>query len=206
MNPEIDRYLAKGCGRCALGGTPDCKVHSWTEELRALRQLVLDCGLNEELKWSVPCYTLDGANVAMVSAFKEYACLSFFKGSLLKDPEGLLVKPGENSQAARQLRFTDVQVIRDRDAAIRALVREAITTEKSGKKVPFKKHPEPIPDELQERLDADPVLKAAFEALTPGRQRGYILHISGAKHSATRMARIDKHIPRILEGKGMHDR
>ena len=206
LNPKIDRYLAEGCGRCPLVGTPECKVHSWTEELRALRQLVLDCELKEELKWSMPCYTLEGANVAMVSAFKEYACLSFFKGSLLNDPEGLLVKPGENSQATRQLRFTSLDEIRARKAAILELIRQAIQLETSGKKVAFKKNPEPIPEELQTRLGADPALKAAFEALSPGRQRGYILHVSGAKQAATRMARVEKHIPRILQGKGIHDR
>ncbi len=205
-NPVFENYLAEGCGRCALGGTPDCKVNAWVDELRSLRQLVLECGLAEEIKWSVPCYTLNGSNVAMVSAFRDYACLSFFKGSLLRDPEGLLVKPGEHSQAARQLRFTAVQEIRGREPAIRALLVEAINAEKSGKKVPFKKNPEPVPEELQERLRADPALKAAFEALSPGRQRGYILYVSGAKQSATRMARVEKYIPRILEGKGIHDR
>jgi uncharacterized protein YdeI (YjbR/CyaY-like superfamily) len=184
----------------------ECKVHSWKEELYLLRLILLDSGLSEEIKWSMPCYTLNESNVAMLSAFKHYVSVSFFKGVLLKDPGGLLVAPGKNSQASRQFRFTNISAIEKQDALIRDYLKEAIALEKAGKQVIFKKSPEPIPVELLEKLENDPVLKAAFESLTPGRQRGYILYFSGAKQSATRLSRIEKYIPKILAGKGFHDR
>lgn len=205
MNPKVDQYLLEGCGRCSLGGTPDCKVHSWQDELKHLRRIVLDCGLTEELKWKVPCYTYQGQNVLMVSAFKDYACISFFKGSLLKDTQAVLEKPGENSQAVRLWKFTDATRIVKMEATIRTYIFEAIEIEKAGLKVKFKNSPEPILEELLVKFKLNPELKKAFEALTPGRQRGYILYFSGAKQSATRTARIEKHSEAILIGKGLHD-
>jgi uncharacterized protein YdeI (YjbR/CyaY-like superfamily) len=206
MNPKIDNYLTDGCGRCPLGGTPGCKVHSWTEELKKLRKIVLDCGLTEEIKWGVPCYTFQQKNILLVSAFKEYCALSFFKGSLLSDKNNILQKPGENSQAARLFKFTSVQEILEMEAILEAYIFEAIEVEKAGLRVVFKKNPEPIPDELQQKLDEDLFLRTAFEELTPGRQRGYILYFSQPKQSRTRVARIEKCIPKILNGEGLNDR
>ncbi len=205
-NPLVDNYLADGCGRCSLYKTAQCKVHTWARELKALRKLLLATGLAEEVKWSQPCYTLDGSTVAMVSAFKDYAFISFFKGSLLKDPKKLLARPGENSQAARQLRFTDTQQIKSLEPVVKAYLHEAIDIEKAGLKVAFKKEPEPISEELQAAFKDDPALKKAFLALTPGRQRGYILHFNQAKQSQTRTARIEKQKKNILAGKGLNDR
>ncbi|MBK9576828.1 MAG: YdeI/OmpD-associated family protein [Fibrobacterota bacterium] len=207
MNPKIDQYLEIGCGRCALGGTPDCKVHTWTEPLKELRRIALSCGLTEELKWGMPCYTSQGKNIAMVVAFKEYCALSFFKGSLLKDPTSLLQSPGENSQSIRLARFTAVAEIKKRKAVLESYIREAIDLEKSGAKVAIKAVTDfVVPEEFQEALDSQSALKAAFDALTPGRRKAYLLHFSGAKQSATRRSRIEKCLPRILEGKGLDDR
>ncbi|MGN8224734.1 YdeI/OmpD-associated family protein [Gracilimonas sp. BCB1] len=205
MNPEVDQYLDIGCGRCPLGGTPDCKVNDWQEELKQLRLIILESGLTEEVKWSVPCYTYKDSNVLILSAFKSYCSVSFFKGSLLKDPHDIMVKPGKNSQAARLFKYTSVDQVTDTEHILKEYIKEAIEIEKAGKKVPFKKNPEPIPDELQAKFDEDPVLQEAFEALTPGRQRGYIIHFSGAKQSSTRKRRIEKCIPKIMGGKGFHD-
>lgn len=206
LNPAIDQYLIEGCMRCPLGGTDACKVLNWTEELEVLRKIILDCGLKEEHKWGVACYTFNGRNVLIMSAFKAYCSISFFKGSLLKDPEKLLVKPGPNSQAARLFKFTQKEEIPPLKASIEAYIQEAIEVEKAGLEVQFKKNPEPIPEELVEIFEADPQLKSAFEALTPGRQRGYILHFSQPKRSETRTSRIEKCIPKILNGEGMHDK
>lgn len=206
LNPLIDLYLQQGCMRCPLGGTPECKVHDWQDELKELRRIVLESGLTEELKWKVPCYTFEGNNVAILSAFKDFTSLSFFKGVLLKDQLGLLTQPGPNSQAVRQFKFTDVDSIVELEAAIKAYLKEAIGIEKAGLDVVFKKSPEPIPDELQAFFDEDPAFQAAFEALTPGRQRGYLLHFSGAKQPQTRTNRIEKYLPQIMAGKGMQDR
>lgn len=207
MNPEIDAYFVNGCGRCPLGGTPDCKAPKWQEEMKELRKIVLSCGLDEGLKWGVPCYTHGGKNVTIISAFKSYAALSFFKGSLLKDEQGLLERPGENTQAARIIRFESVDQIAALEPVLRAYLFEAIELEESGAKVPFKDiSDQSVPKELEEALHEDPVLKAAFDALTPGRKRGYLLHIAQAKQSSTRVARIEKCIPNILSGKGLHDR
>lgn len=207
MNPKIDAYFDEGCGRCPLGGTPDCKVHSWEKELVQLRKLILNCGLTEELKWSVPCYTFQKINILIMSAFKEYCAISFFKGVLLKDTDGILHKPGENSQSVRLIKFTSVKEILNQTATIKAYIYEAIEVERSGLKVKFNKPSEfTIPEEFQIKLDELPELKSAFEALTPGRQRGYILHFSAAKQSNTRISRIEKNIPRILKGIGFNDR
>lgn len=206
LNPKVDKYLADGCGRCPLMATPQCKVNAWPKELKQLRMIVLDCGLTEEVKWGVPCYTYEKNNVLVVSAFKEYSSLSFFKGALLRDPNGILVKPGENSQSARLVRFTSVREIKALEPILKSYILEAIEVEKNGLKVDFKAKTElVIPEELQKKFDALPALQAAFTSLTPGRQRGYILHFSAAKQSKTREARIEKCIPQILEGRGMMD-
>jgi len=207
MNLKVDSYFAVGCGRCPLVNTPECKVHNWQEEMKQLRQILLDCGLTEEVKWSVPCYTFEKGNVLILSAFKEYCSLSFFKGSLLKDPEGILVQRSKNSQAGRLIKFTNVQQVVEMGPLLKDIIYEAIEVEKAGLKVDFKQKNELVyPEELQNKFDEDPALEAAFETLTPGRQRGYILHFSGAKQSKTRVSRIEKCIPKIFEGKGFHDR
>lgn len=207
LTKEVDNYLINGCGRCSLGGTPDCKVNSWTGELKLLRALVLKTGLTEELKWGQPCYTLNGKNVLIVAAFKQYSFISFFKGSLLNDANKLLASPGENSQAVMQLRFTNTQQIVEKEAEINDLIKQAIAVEEKGLKVDFKAKKElEYPDELTQKFASDAAYKAAFEALTPGRQRGYILHFTSAKQSATRASRIENCTDKILAGKGFNDR
>lgn len=205
-NPEVDVYLMEGCGRCAFVGTPECKVNDWRDELVQLREIILDSGLTEELKWKQPCYTFENSNVVLMAAFREYCAVSFFKGVLLKDAEGILDSPGENSQAVRLIRFTSGQEIEEKAAVLKAFIQEAVEVEKAGLKVEFKKEAEPIPDELEEAFEIDPDFEAAFHALTPGRQRGYILHFSQPKHSRTRTTRIEKYRQQILDGKGMQDR
>lgn len=205
LNPKVDHYLADGCGRCPYYATPQCKVHTWQKELVILRSVVLDTGLSEELKWSMPVYTLEGKNIVMVSAFRDFCSVNFFKGSLLSDPHGLLVKPGENSQAGRYIKFTSVSQVEASYNIIVEYVREAIELEKSGARVEFKKDPEPLPEELLLKFNDDPVFESAFYALTPGRRRGYILHFSQPKQSATRSSRIEKCMDRIFSGKGMQD-
>ena len=205
MNTSVSNYFINGCGRCPLGATPDCKVHRWTNELQLLRDLVNESGLTEECKWGSPCYTFQDKNVLMIAAFKEHCSISFFKGSLIKDPELLLEKPGPNSQAGRLLKFKSVTEIESIVSDIRNFIQESIEIEKAGLTVKFDKTPEPIPVELENRFDEDPTFKNAFESLSPGRQRGYILHFSQPKQSKTRIARIEKFIPMILSGIGMHD-
>lgn len=204
-NGKIDQYLVEGCMRCSLGGTPQCKVHKWEKELIKLRSILLECGLTEELKWSQPCYTFQGKNILILSAFKEYCALNFFKGSLIKDKSKLLTKAGENSQAARQMRFTSISYINKIESEIKAYLYEAIEIEKLGLKVETKKNPEPIPEELKVKFIEMPYFKKAFETLTLGRQRGYIIHFSQPKQSKTRTSRIEKYIPKILDGKGFYD-
>lgn len=205
-NPKIDAYLAVGCGRCPLGNTPECKVHNWTAELSYLREIVLDCGLTEELKWGVPCYTDNGKNLMIVSAFSEYASLSFFKGVLLKDDAGHLVSQGENSQSARLLKFTSVEQIAAIEPEIRDLIRQAVEVERAGLKVQFKSIDQhDVPAELTQKFAEDPAFEAAFNALTPGRRRGYLIHFSQPKQSETRISRIEKCSPQIFNGIGMHD-
>ena len=207
MNPQVDQYLMVGCGRCPLGGTPNCKVHAWPAELAKLRTILLDCGLTEEVKWKVPCYTFQGNNVVVMSALKEYCSLGFFKGALLTDPHEILDKPGENTQAARLIRFTSVQQIAALEPIVKAYLAEAIAVEKAGLTVAFKQIEEfDIPEELVDKFDEVPDLRAAFEALTPGRQRGYLLHFSAPKQAKTRAARIEKYREQIFAGKGLHDR
>jgi uncharacterized protein YdeI (YjbR/CyaY-like superfamily) len=206
MNQSVENYLLEGCGRCELGSTPDCKVHQWTKELELLRMFVLECGLTEECKWGVPCYTYKDKNVLMISALKEYCCISFFKGVLLADQSSILEKPGDNSQAVRLIKFRDVKAIKAIESELKAYIHEAVEVEKAGLKVAFKKNPEPLPEELENRFEEDPMFKSAFEALTPGRQRGYILYFSQPKQSKTRLSRIEKYTAMILNGEGLHDK
>lgn len=206
MNPQVDVYFNSGCGRCSLGGTPECKVHNWTVELETLRTYILECGLREELKWSHPVYTDNDKNVCMIGAFNDNCVISFFKGSLLKDERGILTLPGENSYAGRVIRFTDAKKIVELEDVIKSFINEAVAIERSGAKVVKKDLSEiELPDELEAKMDADPEFKAAFRALTPGRQRGYIFYFSQPKQSKTREARIEKSTPKIFMGKGIHD-
>jgi uncharacterized protein YdeI (YjbR/CyaY-like superfamily) len=182
------------------------KDGSWRGELTALRAILLDCGLTEEFKWRSPVYTAGGGNIAIVWGFNDYCGLGFFKGVLLKDPEGILVAQSENSRSARVAKFTSVAEIAALEDVLKAYVREAVANEKAGLKVDLPKDDLDYPPELADRLDGDPEFSTAFEALTPGRRRGWVLHFSGAKQPATRASRIDKAAPKILAGKGMHDR
>ncbi|WP_372657884.1 YdeI family protein [Hydrogenophaga sp.] len=178
----------------------------WQQEFALLRELVLSCGLDETLKWGKPCYTLEGRNVVLLHGFKEYCALLFFKGALLKDGQNILVRQTENVQAARQVRFTSAADIRRQRAVLKAYVAEVIALEKSGQQVVMKKTQAfERPPELQQALAESPALRAAFEALTPGRQRGYMLHIAAAKQAKTRVSRIEKCAPRMLAGKGLND-
>ena len=190
-NPKVDGLLRRET--------------KWREEFEALRNIVLDCELVEEVKWYQPCYTLQKKNVVLIHGFKEYCALMFFKGALLKDRRRILATPGQH-QAARQIRFTSAQEIAEMEPAVKAYIREAIELEKAGSKVKLKKTADfRVPDEFQKKLDEIPALKTAFHALTPGRQRHYIFHFSQPKLSRTREARVDKCIPQILKGKGLND-
>lgn len=206
ITTSIDTYLAEGCGRCDDFQTPRCKVHTWAAELAALRAILLATELTEEMKWGSPCYTLDGGNVAMLGALRDCCSVSFFKGSLLADPEGALEAPGPNSQAARLLRFRSLAEVEARRELLGRYLAEAIALERAGAKVVFERAPEPLPDELLERLDGDAALAEAWDALTPGRRRSYVLHIGGAKQAATRAARVERCAPMILAGRGFHER
>jgi uncharacterized protein YdeI (YjbR/CyaY-like superfamily) len=181
------------------------KAKKWQAEMEKLRRISLGCGLTEELKWGKPCYTFQESNIVIIQGFKESCALLFCKGALLNDPKGILEKPGENTQAARRIRFTKVREIVEMEPILKAYIHEAIAAEKAGLEVNFKKNPEPIPEELQNKLDEIPVLKTAFAALTPGRQRGYILYFSAAKQSKTRESRVEKCTQQILNGKGFND-
>jgi uncharacterized protein YdeI (YjbR/CyaY-like superfamily) len=206
MVQNVDQYLLDGCMRCQYGGTPQCKVHNWKEELVMLRHIVLECGLEEEIKWGVPCYTLDGKNVVVVSAFKDYASLSFFKGVLLQDTEKLLSAHGESSQSARLIKFTNPEQISLQAELLKKYIMEAVEIEKSGAKVEFKKQLEPMPEELEQVLAEDAALSKAFYKLTPGRQRGYIIYFSQPKQSQTRLSRIEKCRQMIMDGVGLYDK
>lgn len=191
-NPKVDEYLST--------------VQNWPQEMERLRSILIDCNVEEELKWGKPCYTFEGKNIAIIQGFKAYAALLFFKGVLLKDPDSILIKTGENTEVGRQLRFTDVQTISDMEPSIRSYIAEAIEIEKAGLKLPPKKQTEiVVPEELQAKLAEDPAFKTAFEGLTPGRQRAYIRHFAEAKQAKTRIARIEKYAPKILAGKGILD-
>ncbi len=193
MNSEVDVFLSK--------------AKKWREEMEKLRMIILDCGLTEDLKWGKPCYTFQKGNIVLIHGFKEYCALMFFKGSLLKDTSGMLVAQTENVQAARQIRFTNVQEIIEMETILKAYIDEAIEVEKAGLKVAFKKTAEfIIPEEFQKKLEENPTLKTAFDALTPGRQRAYILHFSAPKQSKTRESKVEKCMQQILDGKGLNDR
>jgi uncharacterized protein YdeI (YjbR/CyaY-like superfamily) len=205
MTTNVEIYFSEGCGRCSLGGTPECKVHTWQQELIALRRIVLECGLDEECKWGVPCYTFQGKNILMVSALKDSCILSFFKGSLLHDEHGLLSFAGENSQVAKMFRFTRAEDILMLEELIKTYIFEAVEVEKAGLKVPKSAAPE-LPEELLQKFEEMPAFQVAFEALTPGRQRGYLLYFSQPKQAQTRENRIEKCVPKILNGEGLHDK
>ena len=192
MNPKVDGFLKRS--------------KTWRNEVEKLREIILECGLTEELKWGNPCYTLQKSNIVLIHVFKEYCALLFFKGALLKDPRRILIQQTKNVQAARQIRFTNVQEIIDLEPDLKAYVDQAIEVEKAGLKVEFKKTAQfEMPEEFQDKLDESPVLKAAFHALTPGRQRAYLLHFSKPKQAKTRESRVDKSIQQILDGKGLND-
>jgi uncharacterized protein YdeI (YjbR/CyaY-like superfamily) len=182
------------------------KERRWSAEYTALRELCLASGLKEELKWGQACYDLNGSNVVLIHGFKNYCALLFMKGALLKDPKDMLVQQTKNVQAARQIRFASLADINKQKAAVKAYIKEAVAVEKSGAKVKMRSVAQfDVPEEFQRRLDDDPKLAEAFHALTPGRQKGYLLHFAGAKQSATRTARVGKHVPRILKGLGLDD-
>lgn len=192
MNPKVDEFIRN--------------APKWREEFTELRKIVLDCQLTEELKWGVPCYTFQGKNTVLIHGFKEYCAVLFFKGALLKDARGILVQQTENVQASRQIRFTNVQEIVGIEPILKDYIREAVEVEKAGLNVDFKKNAElTIPVELQSKFNEIPALKTAFGALTPGRQRAYVLYFSQPKQSKTRELRVEKCVPQILEGKGLHD-
>jgi uncharacterized protein YdeI (YjbR/CyaY-like superfamily) len=192
LNPQVDEYLRK--------------AKKWQEESKKLRNIVLDCGLTEELKWGKPCYTFQGSNVVIIQGFKEYCALLFCKGALLKDANRILIQQTENVQAARQLRFTSAREIVAMEAILKAYIHEAVEVEKAGLEVTHKKTSEfAVPAELQAKLDTTPAFKKAFEALTPGRQRAYLLYFAAPKQSKTREARIEKYTPQILKGRGPND-
>lgn len=205
LNPQVDKYLIDGCMRCKYGGTPQCKVNNWREELELLRQIVIEAGLTEELKWGAPIYTHKGKNIVSVGALKESANIGFLKGVLLADGHKILQHQG-NLQSDRIVKFTNVDEIKKLKDVLKSYVLEAVAIEESGKKVVFKKHPEPIPDELLQAFENDPAFKKAFHALTPGRQRGYIIHFSQPKQSQTRISRIEKYKEHIFNGIGLNDK
>ncbi|MFH6963381.1 YdeI family protein [Flavobacterium plurextorum] len=191
-NPKVDFYFDK--------------VEKWQKELEQLREIALDCQLTEELKWGTPCYTLGKSNIVLIHEFKEYCAFLFFKGALLKDTDGILIQQSENVQAARQIRFTNLKEIIDQKTILKTYIYQAIEIEKAGLKVELKETTDfEVSAEFQAKLDEIPNLKEAFQALTPGRQRAYLLHFSQPKQSKTRESRVEKNIPQILEGKGLKD-
>ncbi|SEW40085.1 YdeI/OmpD-associated family protein [Chitinophaga arvensicola] len=192
MNPNADFYFDK--------------AGKWQKETETLRAILLDCMLTEEVKWGVPCYTYQGNNIVLLHVFKEYCAVLFFKGALLGDANGILVQQTENVQAARQMRFTNLREVVEQESVLKSYVYEAIEVEKAGLEVPKKKTVDyAIPEEFQKKLDKKPALKKAFEALTPGRQRGYLLYFNAAKQSKTRESRVEKYLQHILDGKGLDD-
>ncbi|AUS12789.1 hypothetical protein C0W65_12705 [Bacillus subtilis] len=191
-NPKVDDFLNK--------------AKKWKEEFEKLRTIILDCELTEDFKWMHPCYTYNNKNVVLIHGFKEYCALLFHKGALLQDAHGILIRQTENVQAARQIRFTNVQEINEMETILKAYIQEAIEVEKAGLKVEVNNNIElNIPEELQNKFDEIPELKTAFEALTPGRQRAYTLYFSQAKQSKTRESRVEKYVQKILDGKGLKD-
>jgi uncharacterized protein YdeI (YjbR/CyaY-like superfamily) len=192
MNPKVDKYINR--------------LDKWKEEVEKLRQIILVCGLTEELKWGNPSYTFEDKNIILIHVFKEYCAVLFFKGALLNDSKGVLIQQTKNVQAARQMRFTNVREIKKLESVIKAYIYEAIEVEKAGLKVKLKKPTEfEVAGEFQNKLDKMPDLRSAFDALTPGRQRGYLLYFSAPKQSKTRQSRVEKSIKQILSGKGLND-
>jgi len=192
MNPKVDAYFSE--------------LQKWKQELEQLREIVLECGLVEELKWGTPCYMFQKGNIILLGAFKDYCIISFLKGSLLSDEGRILTKMGENTQAARVVKFTSIKEIKKLNDILKAYIFKAVEIEKAGLKIEPKKHSEyEVPEELQNQFKLKPDFKTAFEALTPGRQRGYLLYFSDSKQSKTREARIEKYLPRIMQGKGIND-
>lgn len=207
-NPEVSTYFELGCGRCELHATPHCRVHLWPGALAALREIALESGLNEVRKWGVPCYVNDaGKNIALLGAFKDHCLISFFKGALLDDPESALESPGSNSQSTRQMRFNTAKQVQDAKDVLLRFLYEATANEAAGKKVVLKKPAEyDIPEEFQQVLGADSALAEAFEELTPGRRRAYLMHFGQPKKPETRIARIEKAREDILNGIGLNDK
>jgi uncharacterized protein YdeI (YjbR/CyaY-like superfamily) len=193
VNPKVDAYMGR--------------IKQWREECEKLREIVLACDLTEELKWGVPCYTFDDKNIVLIHGFKEYCALLFMKGVLLKDPKGILITQTENVQSGRQIRFTSLKEITKLAPTLKAYIKEAIEVEKAGLKIEMKKTEEfPVPEEFRRVLDDDPAYRDAFQALTPGRQRGYLLYFAGAKQSSTRESRIEKCRDKIFDGIGWNDK
>lgn len=204
-NTNVDSYLQEGCGRCDKFQTPECKVHLWTEPLLELRKILRATELHESMKWGQPCYSVDEGNVLLMTSFTDACALNFFQGAAFDDPEGLLEAPGPNSRYARYIKFRSLDDIETHREAVQNLIDQAIAFKKSGKKVPVSDEREPMPDELEERLESDADLKAAWDELTPGRQRSFILHVGGAKQAATRERRVEKCVPKIYAGKGFNE-
>ncbi len=206
MNTSADTYFTDGCGRCKFGGTPQCKVHTWEPILAELRKIILESGLTETCKWGMPAYTDNGKNILILAAFKEYCSLNFFKGALIPDPANILTANTENTEVSRQVRITELDQIEPIRSAILDCIREAVEIEKSGKKVVTKSIEEwAVPEEFQAVLDSRPELKTAFESLTPGRRKAYLIHFGQPKQSTTKVSRIEKCIPAILAGKGLNE-
>ena len=207
MNTEsVDAFLADGCGRCAHYKSPQCKVRQWPDVLQAVREILIASGLREEMKWGAPCYTLNGKNVAMMVALRKNCAVSFFRGAHLEDPQGLLEAPGPNSRLGRYLKFETLEEVLLKRLYCQDLLAEAIALEQSGVKAKREAPQELLPEELLQRLLAEPTLQSAFAALTPGRQRSHILHIGGAKQVETRLRRVDRCVEAILQGKGFNER
>lgn len=205
MTKGIQEYLINGCMRCKLGATAACKVNNWRNELIELIHIAKESGLNAESKWGVPCFTYNNRNVLVISALKEKVIISFFKGSLMSDPKNKLISPGPNSQAARYLQFQTLEEIESQRDLIGSYIKESIFIEESGKKVQFSSEIPALPKELEEIMENDPVLANAFYALTPGRQRGYVIYFSQPKGEEARKRRIENSISKIMSGKGLND-
>ncbi len=205
LNPKVDLFIADGCGRCDYFATDQCKVRNWQIEIQHVRQIMLETNLVEEIKWGVPVYTLKGKNIVIVGVFKDFVSFGFFKGVLLSDPYHILEKQGQSVQSARIVKITSVQQVKNLADKLKEYVKEVIAIEASGAKVEFKKDLEPIPAELEDKFEELPSLRDAFYALTPGKQRGYIIHFSQPKQSASKVSRIDKCIDKIMNGEGFHD-
>lgn len=191
INPKVDKYISK--------------TKKWQQEIEQLRMICLDCKLTEALKWGKPCYSFQENNIAIIQPFKKFCAFMFFKGVLLKDPEDILEKPGENSRIARRVSFASVEEIAEMEPILKSYIQEAIEVEKAGLEVEVEEKREPVPEELQQKFEENPDLKTAFNDLTPGRQRGYILYFSDAKQSKTRKRRVEKYVDKILDGKGLRE-